>query len=135
MNGKYLLDTNALIYAINRKLQLPKADYWGFPHQGGRIRGPGHTHQQRNTNSHASDDRAKETGARPLSGRSRGTVKRNELLRRLTRRAALLFLRKRALAGSAAEQKNRNAKWKRIWPASAANTIEHIYPQKPGIDD
>lgn len=27
MNGKYLLDTNALIYAINRKLQLPKADY------------------------------------------------------------------------------------------------------------
>lgn len=27
MNGKYLLDTNALIYAINRKLKLPKADY------------------------------------------------------------------------------------------------------------
>ena len=27
MSGKYLLDTNALIYAINRKLKLPKADY------------------------------------------------------------------------------------------------------------
>ena len=27
MNGKYLLDTNALIYAVNRKLKLPKADY------------------------------------------------------------------------------------------------------------
>ena len=27
MNGKYLLDTNALIYAINGKLKLPKADY------------------------------------------------------------------------------------------------------------
>lgn len=27
MSGKYLLDTNALIYAINRKLKLPGADY------------------------------------------------------------------------------------------------------------
>ncbi|MCD8512142.1 MAG: type II toxin-antitoxin system VapC family toxin [Nitrincola sp.] len=27
MSGKYLLDTNALIYAINRKLKLPSADY------------------------------------------------------------------------------------------------------------
>lgn len=27
MSGKYLLDTNALIYAINRKLKLPKKKY------------------------------------------------------------------------------------------------------------
>lgn len=27
MSGRYLLDTNALIYAINRKLRLPRADY------------------------------------------------------------------------------------------------------------
>lgn len=27
MSGKYLLDTNAPIYAINRKLKLPGADY------------------------------------------------------------------------------------------------------------
>jgi len=27
MSGKYLLDTNALIYAINRRLKLPEANY------------------------------------------------------------------------------------------------------------
>jgi rRNA-processing protein FCF1 len=27
MSGKYLLDTNALIYAIDRKLKLPKGHY------------------------------------------------------------------------------------------------------------
>ena len=27
MSGRYLLDTNAIIYAFNRKLKLPKADY------------------------------------------------------------------------------------------------------------
>ncbi|MGM0826574.1 MAG: type II toxin-antitoxin system VapC family toxin [Pseudomonadota bacterium] len=27
MNGKYLLDTNAIIYAINRKLKLPANQY------------------------------------------------------------------------------------------------------------
>lgn len=27
MSGKYLLDTNAIIYAINRKLTLPKGSY------------------------------------------------------------------------------------------------------------
>jgi predicted nucleic acid-binding protein len=27
MSGKYLIDTNALIYAIDRKLKLPKGHY------------------------------------------------------------------------------------------------------------
>lgn len=29
------------------------------------------------------------------------------------------------------KKKASNAKWQKIWAASAANTIEHIYPQKP----
>ena len=41
-----------------------------------------------------------------------------------------LHARERWLEGQQ-NRKASNAKWKKIWAASAASTIEHIYPQKP----